>query len=204
MSKGDTEVEAKFYLRNLAALEQRLQGLGAELTQPQVHETNLRFDLPDRSLSRQYQALRLRQDTEARLTYKGPSSLNAGARSRTELEFSVSDFDAARAFLEALGYQIYLKYEKRRTTYQLAGVIITLDVMPYGDFVEIEGPDGGAIRQMAERLGLDWDARINESYTSLFETLRRNLDLPFQHLSFEYFDGLTVTSDDLDVDPGDE
>lgn len=203
MSGNTKEVEVKFYVRSLANAEQRLLELGAQLTQERVHETNLRFDSPDRALSLNYKALRLRLDTEARLTYKGPSSLDGGARSRTELEFIVSDFETARAFLEALGYRVYLMYEKRRSMYLLDGVIVTLDEMPFGDFVEIEGPDGDTIRQVTKRLGLRWDARINESYTMLFDELRRHLGLSFTDLSFENFAGLVVSADDLDVHAAD-
>lgn len=67
------ETEIKFYVRNLKAVAARLENLSAQLIQPRVLETNLRFDLPDGSLRQQARVLRLRQDTAARLTYKGPS-----------------------------------------------------------------------------------------------------------------------------------
>src|SRR3990172_1232689 len=135
-----TELEIKLYLNDLPAFRQRLEALGAKLVQLRVHEVNLRFDTPEGSLTRSLQVLRLRQDTAARLTYKGPGEDTGGVRARRELEFTVSDFEAARALLEALGYQVSLMYEKYRTTYDLDGVYVTLDEMPYGDFAEIEGP----------------------------------------------------------------
>jgi adenylate cyclase class 2 len=81
-------------------------------------------------------------------------------RLRQEIEFTVSDFEAARRFLEALGYHVALMYEKYRTTYDLEGVHITLDKMPYGNFIEIEGPDPASIRRINEQLGLDWEQRV--------------------------------------------
>jgi hypothetical protein len=74
--------------------------------------------------------------------------------------------------------------------------------MPYGRFIEIEGPDGASIRQVAEGLGLDWEARIMESYLVLFDRLRARLGFDFQHLSFANFEGVKVTQEDLGVQAG--
>ncbi len=192
MATGDRELEVKFFLADLPGLEARLQAAGASLGQPSVHEINLRFDTPDGALGRAYQVLRLRQDRDARLTYKGPGQMQGGARLRQEIEFTVSDFAAARRFLEALGYQVVLMYEKRRTTYHLGNVEVTLDVMPFGDFAEIEGPSPQDIREAAYNLGLDWEQRIVGSYTDLFEQARRSLGFTFRDLSFENFASLQV------------
>jgi adenylate cyclase class 2 len=197
MSKSDQELEVKFYLSDLPALRARLEAAGAQLYKPRVHEINLRFDTPSGDLTRGYRVLRLRQDSEARLTYKGPGELVDGVRSRQELEFTVSDFETARHFLEALGYEVSVMYEKYRATYTLEGVLVTLDEMPYGNFAEIEGPDGASIRKTAEVLGLDWERRILDSYIMLFDRLRERLGLAFRDLSFANFEKLTVTGEML-------
>jgi len=199
MPKSDQELEVKFYLSDLPALRARLEAAGAQLFKPRVHEINLRFDTPSGDLARGYRVLRLRQDSEARLTYKGPGELVDGVRSRQELEFTVSDFETARHFLEALGYEVSVMYEKYRATYTLEGVLVTLDEMPYGNFAEIEGPDGASIRKTAEALGLDWERRILDSYIMLFDRLRERLGLPFRDLSFTNFKELTVTGEMLGI-----
>lgn len=201
-SKSNQELEVKFYIPELAVIQARLEALGAQLSQPRVHETNLRFDTPAGELTHSYRVLRLRQDAKARLTYKGPGEEQDGVRARLELEFTVSDFDLARRLLEALGYEISVMYEKYRATYDLNGVLITLDEMPYGNFIEIEGPDGASIHQLADELHLDWGARILDSYLTLFDRLREGLGLKFQYLSFDNFEGVAVTSQDLGVQRG--
>lgn len=199
MSDKDQELEVKFFIADLKAQEQRIMAHGAHLVHARVHEVNLRFDTSDGELKRGYRVLRLRQDEAAHLTYKGPGDILDGVRLRQELEFEVSDFSTARAFLLALGYQVDVMYEKYRTTYSLGDVLITLDEMPYGDFIEIEGPDGSSIRLVAEQLELDWEARILDSYILLFERVRDALGLEFQHLSFENFENLDVPPDALQV-----
>lgn len=192
MSAVGRELEVKFYLSDLEEIENRLVVQGARLVQPRTHEINLRFDRPDGELSKTHRVLRLRQDSAARLTYKGPGEIEAGVHLRQELEFTVGDFAAAQAFIEALGYQVILMYEKYRAVYALGPLMVTLDEMPYGEFAEIEGPEGESIREMAARLGLDWEARLLVSYTELFDRVRAELDLAFRDLSFANFEGLEV------------
>jgi adenylate cyclase class 2 len=198
MNKEGKELEVKFYLSRRKELEAKLDTLG-QMSAPRVYEVNLRFDTPDLSLTANGNLLRLRRDTKTRITYKGGGSVEGGARLRQELEFTVSDFDTAKALFEALGYQVYTMYEKYRTTYMLGNVEVDLDEMPTGDFLEIEGPDGESIQRAAQQLGLNWDARILDSYTMLFEHVRGQLGLGFRDLSFENFKGMKISPDVLGV-----
>ena len=203
MSDTGQELEVKFYLPDHSAFGKRLAVEGAVLVQPRIHEVNLRFDTPSEELGRTYRVLRLRLDTEARVTYKGPGVEQDGVRQRQELEFTVSDFAIAQAVFEALGYQVALMYEKYRTTYALGELLVVLDEMPYGNFIEIEGPDGQSIRRSAEKLSLNWEARILESYVFLFERLRQARGWTFRDLSFANFAGMTITPEELGVRQGD-
>lgn len=193
------EIEAKFYIRDMAGLEQRLLACGGRLVQPRTFENNLRFDTPDRALGNRYQVLRLRLDTAARLTFKGPGVLQDGVKIRQEIEFTVGDFDAAHALLEALGFRLIMAYEKYRTTYDLGGVHVLLDELPYGPFAEIEGPDLATIQATGRSLGLAFDAAVEQSYTMLFEQLKISLGLSFRDLTFENFAKLQISAQDLDV-----
>lgn len=197
------EIEVKYYVQNLGAVRDRLEALGAELIQPRLLETNLRFDTPDRRLGQGFQVLRLRQDSAARMTFKGPAHGEGGARVRQEIEFVVEDFARARQFLEALGYEVVLIYEKYRSVYDLGGVHVTLDEMPYGDFVELEGPDVETIQKVNARLGLDWGRVVPASYTMLFEQLTQKKGLRMRDLTFAAFAGLGITPHDMDLRPAD-
>jgi adenylate cyclase class 2 len=203
MNIEGNELEVKFYLSRRGELERRLDAMG-KITAPRVLEINLRFDTPDRSLTPEGRMLRLRQDTRARVTYKGPGVSQGGANLRQELEFTVSDFDTARKLFEALGYQVYTMYEKYRTTYQVGSLEVVLDELPNGDFLEIEGPDAESIHGLAQQLGLNWDRRIMDSYTVLFERMRTQLRLDFRDLSFENFKGIDAKPESIGLQPADE
>ncbi len=198
------ELELKYYIQDLSRLQTQVHSLGAVCDQERVLEINLRFDRPDYSLSKNGQALRLRFDTQARLTFKGPSEAQEGIRLRQEIEFVASDYQAAREFLHALGFQVILVYEKYRTGYKLGDVHVLLDELPYGNFVEIEGPDPAQILEVNNRLGLNFERRVAESYTVLFERLRDQLHLPARDLVFESFAQMQITAADLNVQPADE
>lgn len=191
------ELEVKYYVQNLTAIEQRLIDLSAKRVQPRTFEINLRFDTPQRDLSKNFRVLRLRKDTAARMTFKGPASGLEGVRVRQEIEFIVEDFDAARDFLEALGYQVSMGYEKYRTVYDIGDVHITLDELPYGDFVEIEGPDPESILAVNQTLQLNWATRAPESYVSIFDRLKVNMGLTFRDLSFDNFMGLEISPEQM-------
>lgn len=197
------ELEAKFYVSDLKKIEMCLQDLGTHLNQPRVLETNTRFDLPDASLRSKGRVLRLRQDTKTRLTYKGPGMNEQGVLNRTEVEFVVEDFEKAKQFLEALGYQELIYYEKYRTTYELKECHIMLDELPFGNFVEIEGDSVNSIHTVAEELSLNWDVAIPMSYSALFERLKQIRKLSFHDISFENFVDLSIMPKDLGVTPAD-
>ncbi|MFL7893955.1 MAG: class IV adenylate cyclase [Anaerolineales bacterium] len=204
MGQNKQELEIKLYLADLPKFINRIEASGGKLIESRLHEVNLRFDLPDGELTRTAQVLRLRQDKISRLTYKGPGEMIDGVHARREIEFTVSDFQSAQSLLETLGYQVSMMYEKYRTTYGLDDLQITLDEMPYGNFTEIEGSDTIAIHQAADKLGLSWEARIPESYTSLFELLRGKIGLSFRDLSFTNFANKNITPSDLGVIPADQ
>jgi len=197
------ETEAKFYVQDLRGIKSRLRKMNVQLVHARVLEKNIRFDLPDRSLRKAGRVLRLRADDEARLTYKGASEKEQGVLSREEIEFVVEDFKQAERLLESLGYVCLIYYEKYRTTYRAGKVHIMLDEMPYGDFVEIEGPDLASIHRVADRLKLTWDAVIPTSYHFLFERVCEARKLEFRDLSFKNFKGLKIGAEDLGVKPAD-
>lgn len=198
MQKMPLETEAKFYVRDLGEIEQLLQTLGARCIRPRTHEVNLRFDTPQGDLRRSGRVLRLRQDCQVSLTYKDGKDVKDGIQVRNEIEFVLNDFEAARRFLEALGYEVQFVYEKYRTIYELDGVEIMLDELPYGNFVEIEG-EPAAIRAMADKLSLSWDSATPLSYHALFELLRRRMQLGFRDLLFENFKSISVSPAALDI-----
>jgi len=191
---SEREIEAKFYLPQLNDIRKRVLDRGGHLLVPRLLERNLRFDTPDGRLHADHEVLRLRQDIRTTLAYKRSHS----AEERTEVELEVDDFHTARSLLLALGYRVVFTYEKYRETFTLDQTKIMLDELPFGCFVEIEGPSLMVIEQAASTLGLEWNNRIKPSYLDLFYTLQQRLNLPFADATFDNFSSCpTIEPTDL-------
>lgn len=189
------EVEVKLYIPDLEMASARLVAAGAECTVPRVFERNVRYENDLNSLTANGIVVRLRQDLRAKLTYKEPlPQIHDGLSTRFEAEVEVSDFDTMDLILKKLGYQPYMVYEKYRTTYVLDQAEIVLDEMPYGNFVEIEGP-ADDIRNMIDRLEFGHFPRYTVNYMTLFERVRDYLKITPHDLTFSNFNGINVPAD---------
>lgn len=187
------EVEVKFLVPDLPALRDSLLALGATPVHARVFERNERFETGEAALLRRGELLRLRQDTGVRLTFKGPSAADAASevKIREEIEVAVGDFDVMSAILQRLGFRPVQTYEKYRETFAWGDLEVVLDEMPYGDFVELEGPEA-SIRDAAGRLGLDWSQRITTNYLALMAHLKSAFGLTFDDLTFANFEGVAA------------
>lgn len=190
------EVEAKLLVEDFRPVEGRLAQLGAITRHPRTFERNIRYEDGPGSLTPSGIVLRLRQDDRVRLTYKGPAEAASelagqGLQARFEAEVTVDDFATMDLILRRLGFRPAMIYEKYRTTYELNGVEVLLDEMPYGRFVEVEG-EPGAIQATIAALGLTDHRRFQQSYAVLFDFVRANLGLAFTDLTFANFEDLHV------------
>ena len=182
------EIEAKFQVDDLTAVRQTLLLSGAILENPRVYEKNSVYDDERQTLKNSSRLIRLRQDEKIKLTYKGapPAQIKSDVKVREEIELEVSDFAKMEQIIGRLGYRPVLIYEKYRETFQLDGVEIVLDELPFGNFVEIEGSEPD-IKEAANRIGLAWSQRININYLGLFQKVKVAYNLNFADLTFENF-----------------
>jgi len=190
---NELEIEVKFLLTGFDAVRRRLTDLGA-VSGGSVFESNTRFDDAEQSLLKRHALLRLRKDTQNRLTYKEPIPEREGeSRGQFkifhELEVVVSDGSTLARILGALGFAPVQIYEKQRETFTVNAATVCFDRMPFGHFLEIEG-DEASILDIAQRLGLQWERRILATYLSLFDHLRSACGLSFTDVTFDHFQRL--------------
>lgn len=160
------ETEAKIPVADLEPVRAALRRARAAPLGRAVEENEL-FDRPGGELRARGEALRLRRSgPTTRLTWKGPARFAAGAKSRREVEIEVSAADRTRELLEALGFVRALSYVTDRERWQLGTVEVSLDELPFGRFVELEGPPA-EIERAARRLGLDLARATRKSYPQL-------------------------------------
>jgi len=179
-----SEVEIKFAIPDLRALERRLRRAGFRLKTRRTHETNTLYDLPDASLRNRGEVLRLRQYGEDwKLTHKSKGTA-ARHKTREELETGVADGKQMDAILCALGYQPCFRYEKFRSEWQDSGGHVVLDETPIGNIGEIEGKPRW-IDRTAKALGIQPADYITDSYVGLFFKWKAQSDSPAENMTFK-------------------
>lgn len=166
------EHEAKFILGDRQGTENLLRGLG-RLRTPWHFESNTIYDRAG-ELASSKRLLRLRRALTSTLTFKEPvpGPGTDGVKSRLERETRIDDPQAMDGILRGLGYTPRLRYEKFRSVWELSQGLIYLDILPFGDFLEIEAfPE--QIASIARHIGLDPGSASNKSYHTLHQSWRR-------------------------------
>ena len=171
------ETEIKILGIDRKKLEEKLLSLGAErIFDGEIHA--LYYDSAGGSVRARKGAFRLRREgTKSVLTFKSHID-DSDAKIREETEVTVSDFDAMTSILKSVGFYPWLEMKKHRTTYELRGLHFEFDKYTdeFGhvpEFLEIEGPDAGAVYGGAAELGFSkedcrpWDAlEVAEYYSA--------------------------------------
>jgi adenylate cyclase, class 2 len=194
------EVEQKFPLADIAALENALAALRASISQPHS-EVDLYFAHPARDFAKTDEALRIRcKGSAAYITYKGPK-IDATTKTRQEIELPLAadgestgtsaeeSATAWRGLLEKLGFSPVAEVRKSRrkafVLWQGRRIEVSLDdVEQVGTFAELElvvdaaelEPAKACIASLAAHLGLAASER--RSYLELLLTQTQQGSLP--------------------------
>ena len=185
------EIELKFTVVDVAALESKLVVLGFRLKTPQTFESNTLYDTPERALRATGQILRLRQYGSLwTLTHKAqpPLADNSRYKQRIETETTIGDGDSLATIFAQLGYEPVFRYEKWRAEWSelsASGDLCHLDIdhTPIGVYAELEGPPSW-IDFTLERLDVAPSTCITESYGRLFLEWREQTGSSAKNLTF--------------------
>ena len=178
------EIEAKFMVNDISALENALNSLGAPLGEP-VEEYDQFYQHPSRDFSQTDEGLRIRTRTaselhELSITYKG-QKIDAETKSRKEIEIplKIYDLDLWNDLLCSLGFVPAGIVRKFRRTSRLSfdGIDyeIVLDELP-----DLSDPENQAffveIETQSDNVGIDFarDSLLKFAKTlPLAETVRK-------------------------------
>ncbi len=87
-----------------------------------------------------------------------------------EIEFEVNDFNKAKDFIENLGLIAFRIQEKKRHTFKLQNVILDIDTWPtIPTYLEIEGESEKDLKDIAQKLDLDWKNAVFENAKIVIE-----------------------------------
>ena len=169
---SNKEVEIKFQVDDLPALNRRLRRLGFRLVTRPTHEINTLYDLAGLPLRRRGELLRLRQyGTEWVLTHKAKGK-EGRHKTRVENETKVGDGRAMETILRALQFKPTFQYEKIRAEWSDGNGHVVVDETPIGNFSEVEGSPR-FIDKTARSLGIQPTDYITATYSELFVRWKR-------------------------------
>ena len=134
------EIEKKYVIdkKKLVELSAKLDEVGAVFDYETFEENYLHRG---GMLDLRGAVLRLRKsDLNTTLTYKEKTGIEGEFKQQIEFETIVADVDATENIIERLGYKLALVYEKHRKAWKLGNVEVVLDEVPFGYYMEIEGP----------------------------------------------------------------
>ncbi len=177
------EVEIKFLVDDVHALECKLRATGLHQQTPPTQETNTLYDLRGQPLRRRGELLRLRRFGDVwKLTHKARGG-SGRHKTREESETPVADGVQMDAILRALGFQPVFRYEKLRSEWTDGQGYVVIDHSPIGDYAEIEGrPEW--IDAIAARLGISQSEYIIENYAELFGNWKRRTRSRAREMTF--------------------
>ena len=168
------EIECKYLDPDFVSLGAKLASSNAKHLSA-VFEDNLVFEHNDGlpSLLKAGTLLRLRtiygpDEPKYLLTLKLKVPDSANCKIRDEREVYVADGQALQDIFLGLNYKIVARYEKMRVTWQYKSVLVCLDTLPFGQFVELEGSEDD-ILAAAKDLGLDQLQKSTKSYHDIHQ-----------------------------------
>jgi adenylate cyclase class 2 len=177
------EIEIKFLVSDLKAVEHKLRELGFHEQTPSTREVNTLYDLPGQKLRRKGELLRLRNyGGKWKLTHKARAKPGKH-KSRAELETGVSDGKQMNAIFRALSYSPSFIYEKFRAEWSDGEGHVVLDRTPIGNLAEIEGKSRW-IDRIARELGVNPADYITKSYAELFFDWKRKTGSKAENMTF--------------------
>jgi adenylate cyclase, class 2 len=142
-----------------------------------------RMDTPNLDLERRGTFLRVRTGEKDIVTLKKKIKSTGEVFERQELETEVKDPELLADIFADLGFSKRFIMEKYRIDYEYKNTKISLDELPFGMFVEIEGEPEN-IKGVAEELKLDLSSKIIVTYWDLFEDYKKKMNQKGENIVF--------------------
>ena len=171
MSDHYSEKEIKLKIENPSELISKLNSLKARFVSKSFQRTT-RMDTETMDLEKNRTFLRVRSGSKNIVTLKKKLGENAEVFERQEIETEVKDIEKLADIFGGLGFTKRLILEKYRADFDFHNVKISIDELPFGFYVELEG-DPKNIFEVANELDLNTKNKITVTYWDLFEDYKK-------------------------------
>jgi len=159
------ELEAKFVNINPDEIRAKLKNLGARLI---YKERQMRRKVYKHKTEYDNDWFRVRDEGD-RITLSYKKLTDRSLYGTKEIMFVVPDFEQACRFLESAHLKNTNYQETKREMWNLGSIEVTIDTWPWiPTFLEIEGKDEEEIKNVALKLGLNWDDVLHGSVENVY------------------------------------
>lgn len=154
----NTEYEVKFIGINPSDIAAKIKAAGGELLSPMRLMRRVVIDTPELKIKDAF--LRVRDEGDkTTLTYK--QFQGQGIDGAKEMELTISDFETMVKILQALNLPYKSYQESKRETWELEKAEVVIDEWPWlNPYIEIEGESEEHVKNVANKLGLDWGEAV--------------------------------------------
>lgn len=173
------EFEATFPNVSIPDIQNKLQGLGAQLKKPRSFYRRVAFNLPPAQATK-YNYARIRDEGDS-VTMTIKDWEGDGIEAQKELELAIDNYETGILFLKKLGCTEKAYQETYREIWELDNVHLMIDEWPFLEpFIEIEGSNEEEVREVSEKLGFDYSQAL------------------FGGVTLQYMDKYGISQDQID------
>ncbi len=159
------EVETKIKLENPEKTKEDIIKLGAVHIKKEK-QTDEFFDFDDQRIKNSNELIRIRN--KKTLCLKENQRESENIKQSDEYESEIENYDTIIRVFKKVNLKVTGKKERTRDKYKLRNCEICIDTLPFGNFIEIEGPRTEIIT-ISKRLGFNENQLISKTYCKLFE-----------------------------------
>jgi adenylate cyclase class 2 len=161
------EKELKFKIDDPQSLIKYFLEKGAILLNKSKEKT-IRFDTPQLELEKKGIFLRVREGSKKTITLKEKIENYQTIKTRKETEFIIEDIEGMKYILEKIGLKYIRIFEKFRINLKYKDTVLSIDELPFGIYLEIEGEEKN-IDIIIKELNYKDENKIIGTYWDLFE-----------------------------------
>lgn len=178
------EIECRFLEIDKDVLTKKLIELGAEDEGETMLEETIIYD-SELKWRDGHRFVRLRKTGgKSVVTYKEHQEWTVDGM--FEIEFSISDYKKAELLFEKIGLVPFRHQQKKRHTFKLGNVTVDIDTWPkIPPYVELEGESEEALKNAAQKLGLDW---ATADFHSASWVIENRYNIPVRQMKWFTFD----------------
>ena len=176
----ETEIEAKFLDINVNEIRELLKKNNAKLIHEERDMKRKVFDYNDKRLEKIGGWIRVRDEGD-KITLSYKRLIDRTLEGTKEITVNVDSFEKACDLLVAVGFDCLAFQETKRERWELDNVEVTIDTWPWiPTFIELEGENEAVLKNVADKLNIDWDKALYGSveiaYRNYFEVTDKEVD----------------------------